>query len=31
VDKARGVQGWLLDFYVDIMNAALLPEEVTRA
>ena len=22
-------KGWLLDFYVDIMNAALLPEEVT--
>ena len=29
VDKRAVYKGWLLDFYVDIMNAALLPEEVT--
>jgi hypothetical protein len=29
VDKRAVYRGWLLDFYVDIMNAALLPEEVT--
>ena len=29
VDKRAVYRGWLLDFYVDIINAALLPEEVT--
>jgi hypothetical protein len=29
VDKRAVYKGWLLDFYVDIMNAALLPEEVS--
>lgn len=29
VDKRAVWMGWLLDFYVDLMNAALLPEEVT--
>jgi TonB family protein len=28
VDKRAVFQGWLLDFYVDLLNAALLPEEV---
>jgi TonB family protein len=29
VDKRAVYRGWLLDFYVDLINAALLPEEVT--
>jgi TonB family protein len=29
VDKRAVWKGWLLDFYVDLLNAALLPEEVT--
>ena len=29
VDKRAVYKGWLLDFYVDLLNAALLPEEVT--
>jgi TonB family protein len=29
VDKRAIWQGWMLDFYVDLLNAALLPEEVT--
>jgi len=29
VDKRAIYRGWLLDFYVDLLNAALLPEEVT--
>jgi len=29
VDKRAVWQGWMLDFYVDLLNAALLPEEVT--
>ena len=29
VDKRAVWQKWLLDFYVDITNIALLPEEVT--
>jgi TonB family protein len=29
VDKRAVYRGWLLDFYVDIINAALLPEEVS--
>jgi TonB family protein len=29
VDKRAVWQGWLLDFYIDLLNAALLPEEVT--
>jgi hypothetical protein len=29
VDKRAVYRGWLLDFYVDLTNAALLPEEVT--
>jgi hypothetical protein len=29
VDKRAVYRGWLLDFYVDIINAALLPEELT--
>jgi len=29
VDKRAVYRGWLFDFYVDIINAALLPEEVT--
>ena len=28
VDKRAVYRGWLLDFYVDLINAALLPEEV---
>ncbi|HJX55053.1 MAG TPA: hypothetical protein VJ801_20010, partial [Polyangia bacterium] len=28
VDKRAVYKGWLLDFYVDLINAALLPEEV---
>jgi TonB family protein len=29
VDKRAIWQGWMLDFYIDLLNAALLPEEVT--
>ena len=29
IDKRAVYRGWLFDFYVDIINAALLPEEVT--
>ena len=29
VDKRAVYKGWLLDFYVDIMNAALMSEEIT--
>lgn len=29
-DKRAVWQSWLLDFYVDLMNAALMPEEVTQ-
>ena len=29
VDKRAVYRGWLLDFYVDLTNAALLPEEIT--
>jgi TonB family protein len=29
MDKRAVYRGWLLDFYVDIINAALLPEEIT--
>jgi TonB family protein len=28
VDKRAAFQGWLFDFYVDLLNVALLPEEV---
>ena len=28
VDKRAVYRGWLLDFYVDLLNAALLPEEI---
>jgi hypothetical protein len=28
IDKRAAYKGWLLDFYVDLLNAALLPEEV---
>jgi hypothetical protein len=28
VDKRALWRGWLLDFYVDLLNAALLPEEL---
>jgi TonB family protein len=28
IDKRAVFKGWLLDFYVDLLNAALLPEEV---
>ena len=29
VDKRAVYRSWLLDFYVDITNVALLPEEIT--
>ena len=29
VDKRAIYRGWMLDFYIDLLNAALLPEEVT--
>jgi hypothetical protein len=29
IDKRAAWKSWLLDFYVDIANVALLPEEVT--
>ncbi len=29
VDKRAIWRGWMLDFYIDLLNAALLPEEVT--
>ena len=29
VDKRAVWRSWMLDFYVDLLNAALLPEEVT--
>jgi hypothetical protein len=29
IDKRAIWQGWMLDFYVDLLNGALLPEEVT--